>query len=220
MKQRTEKGIVHRDLKPANIKVSPDGQVKVLDFGLAKAMDASPSNAVLSNSPTLLNTMGATNGGMIIGTATYMSPEQARGRSADARSNVFSFGCVLYEMLTGKQAFQGEEIIRGAVGAGAFAELQSPQLVNRNWPTGSIGEMSEKISVGWIEGVDLAVPYVIANENSIAERTEVRGGLSESPWRMQRAIRFEEFGQGPIVVDLENVHEAAICFVDASECHP
>jgi serine/threonine-protein kinase len=105
-----EKGIVHRDLKPANVKITPDGKVKVLDFGLAKSMENSPASVTLSNSPTLVNSMAATNAGIIIGTAAYMSPEQARGRKADVRSDVFSFGCVLYEMLTGRRAFQGEEV--------------------------------------------------------------------------------------------------------------
>jgi serine/threonine protein kinase len=102
-----EKGIVHRDLKPANVKITPDGKVKVLDFGLAKAMESGPASTTLSNSPTLVS---GTMGGMIVGTAAYMSPEQARGREADQRSDVFSFGCVLYEMLTGRQAFQGEDV--------------------------------------------------------------------------------------------------------------
>jgi serine/threonine protein kinase len=93
-----EKGVVHRDLKPGNVKITQDGNVKVLDFGLAKALDASPSSPVISNSPTL--TLATTNPGIILGTAAYMSPEQARGRAADQRSDVFSFGCVLYEMLT------------------------------------------------------------------------------------------------------------------------
>src|SRR5262245_4199598 len=102
-----EKGIVHRDLKPANVKITPEGKVKVLDFGLAKAMETQSPSATLSNSPTMLS---GTMGGMIIGTAAYMSPEQARGRAADQRSDIFSFGCVLYEMLTGKQAFNGEDV--------------------------------------------------------------------------------------------------------------
>src|SRR5499427_7766506 len=105
-----EKSIIHRDLKPANVKITPDGRVKVLDFGLAKAMENSPASAVLSNSPTLVNSMAATNAGIIIGTAAYMSPEQARGRKAGARSDVFSFGCVLYEMFTARRAFQGDEV--------------------------------------------------------------------------------------------------------------
>jgi serine/threonine protein kinase len=103
-----EKGVVHRDLKPGNVKITPDGNVKVLDFGLAKALEPSPANATMSNSPTL--TIAGTNAGVILGTAAYMSPEQARGRAADQRSDVFSFGCVLYEMLTGRQAFPGEEV--------------------------------------------------------------------------------------------------------------
>src|SRR5712691_8376473 len=85
-----EKGIVHRDLKPANVKITPEGNVKVLDFGLAKAMENTAANTTLSNSPTLVNSMAATNAGLIIGTAAYMSPEQARGKKADARSDVFS----------------------------------------------------------------------------------------------------------------------------------
>src|SRR5262249_10271673 len=104
-----EKGIVHRDLKPANVKITPDGTVKVLDFGLAKAMDfAPPETARTSNSPTI--SVLATNAGVILGTAGYMSPEQAKGRNADQRSDLFSFGCVLYEMLTGRTTFDGETV--------------------------------------------------------------------------------------------------------------
>jgi serine/threonine-protein kinase len=110
-----EKGIVHRDLKPANVKMTEDDKVKVLDFGLAKAMESSKASATLSNSPTL--SLAATQAGAILGTAAYMSPEQAKGLSADSRSDVFAFGCVLFEMLTGRQMFQGETIheILGAV---------------------------------------------------------------------------------------------------------
>jgi eukaryotic-like serine/threonine-protein kinase len=105
-----EQGIIHRDLKPANIKVRPDGTVKVLDFGIAKAMErtgvASPR---LSESPTI-TTPAMTQAGMILGTAAYMSPEQARGKPVDKRADIWAFGCVLYEMLTGEQAFDGEGV--------------------------------------------------------------------------------------------------------------
>ena len=101
-----EKGIVHRDLKPANVKITPDDKVKVLDFGLAKALDTEQASAGVANSPTL--SMMATSAGVILGTAAYMSPEQAKGFAADHRSDIFSFGIVLYEMLTGRQPFQGE----------------------------------------------------------------------------------------------------------------
>src|SRR5262245_8174788 len=103
-----ERGIIHRDLKPANVKITPDGKVKVLDFGLAKAFENEPASAALSNSPTL--SMAATNAGVILGTAAYMSPEQAKGRTVGRRTDIFAFGCVLYEMLTGKRAFEGEDV--------------------------------------------------------------------------------------------------------------
>ena len=105
-----EQGIIHRDLKPANIKVRPDGTVKVLDFGLAKAMEpAAGSSPSMSMSPTI-TTPAMTQAGMILGTAAYMSPEQAKGRPADKRSDIWAFGCVLYEMLTGRRAFEGEDL--------------------------------------------------------------------------------------------------------------
>jgi serine/threonine protein kinase/Tol biopolymer transport system component len=105
-----EQGIIHRDLKPANIKVRPDGTVKVLDFGLSKAME--PTGVMspgLSQSPTI-TTPAMTQAGMILGTAAYMAPEQAKGRTVDRRADVWAFGCVLYEMLTGKPAFDGEDV--------------------------------------------------------------------------------------------------------------
>jgi serine/threonine-protein kinase len=102
-----EKGIIHRDLKPANIALTAADQVKILDFGLSKALEGSGSDAAM-NSPTL--TAAATRAGVILGTAAYMSPEQAKGRVADKRSDVWAFGCVLYEMLTGKRAFEGEDV--------------------------------------------------------------------------------------------------------------
>ena len=106
-----EAGIVHRDLKPANIKLRPDGTVKVLDFGLAKALEPTPTApANVTASPTITTPAMMTGIGMILGTAVYMSPEQAKGRPADKRSDVWAFGCVFYEMLTGRRAFDGSEI--------------------------------------------------------------------------------------------------------------
>ncbi|MEO7795652.1 MAG: protein kinase, partial [Thermoanaerobaculia bacterium] len=108
-----ERGIIHRDFKPGNVMVTPEGQVKVLDFGLGKALEgegsfASNSGAPFANSPTL--TRAPTQLGMILGTGGYMSPEQAKGRPTDRRTDIWAFGCVLFEMLTGSRAFEGEDV--------------------------------------------------------------------------------------------------------------
>ena len=115
-----EQGIIHRDLKPANIKLRPDGAVKVLDFGLAKALapEQGPASGTQpSQSPTITSPAMLTAAGIVLGTAAYMAPEQAKGREADRRSDIWAFGCVLYEMLTGRRPFDGEDMtdVLGAV---------------------------------------------------------------------------------------------------------
>ena len=103
-----EKGVIHRDLKPANVKVTPEGKIKILDFGLAKAFEAETPVTDISQSPTLTEEM--TRAGVILGTAAYMSPEQAKGKPVEKRADIFAFGAVLHELLTGKRAFEGETI--------------------------------------------------------------------------------------------------------------
>ena len=108
-----EQGIIHRDLKPANIKVRPDGSVKVLDFGLAKALapvDPAAHDVNVHNSPTITSPFSMSALGVILGTAAYMAPEQAKGKPVDKRSDIWAFGCVLYELLTGRRAFKGDDV--------------------------------------------------------------------------------------------------------------
>src|SRR5439155_21458718 len=104
-----EKDVLHRDLKPGNIQITPEARVKVLDFGLAKMMTPEEPAASIMNSPTVKSAV-QTAGGIILGTAAYMSPEQARGRSLDRRTDLWAFGCVLFEALTARQAFRGDDV--------------------------------------------------------------------------------------------------------------
>ena len=114
LEEAHDKGVIHRDLKPGNIKIKPDGMAKVLDFGLAKIAGAGrarpegPGFADLTHSPTL--SIVATQIGVVLGTAAYMSPEQAKGKPVDKRADIWAFGVVLYEMLTGRQPFKGDDV--------------------------------------------------------------------------------------------------------------
>jgi len=189
----SEKGIVHRDLKPANVKITPAGKVKVLDFGLAKAMESAPASVTLSDSPTL--SMAATQAGVIFGTAAYMSPEQARGLNVDARSDIFSFGCVLYEMLTGRQAFQGETV--ADVLAGVLAREPDlgvlPASVNRRISDLLRRCLDKNPKRRWYAAADIRgeIEAILADPGGLLMRTEP--ALGKRPlWK--RAI--------PVVISL------------------
>ncbi len=133
-----EHGIVHRDVKPANIKVAADGTVKLLDFGLAKALENVGANTDISSSPTFTHL--GTQVGMILGTAAFMSPEQAKGRTIDQRSDIWAFGCVLFEMRTGKVVFSGEtvtdtlaEIVKSEPNWRGYRRLAKGGLRSKKW---------------------------------------------------------------------------------------
>jgi Tol biopolymer transport system component len=217
-----EKGIVHRDLKPANLKVTPDGKVKVLDFGLAKAWSgegAGTSSADVSHSPTMTR---GTEAGMILGTAAYMSPEQARGKAVDKRADIWAFGVVLWEMLTGHRLFDGEtatdvlaavvrqDIAWDAVPAATPASVRSllRRCLDRD-PRSRLRDIGEaRVALGFSEpavvpsprprAVRELVPWAVAGLALVAAGTLALRGLGAPPGKAS-AYRF--------TVPLANVDE-------------
>ena len=173
-----EQGVIHRDLKPANVKVKDDGTVKVLDFGLAKAFQPNAGDPNMSISPTISLTAAATQLGMVIGTAGYMSPEQAKGKPVDKRADVWAFGAVLFEMLTGKKPFVGDDVsdtlalvlkfepgwdsLPDEVPAGVRRLLRACLNKDPKQRRRDIGDVRLELEVGFEPGVAAPVQQVVA----------------------------------------------------------
>ena len=190
-------GVIHRDLKPANIKLRPDGTVKVLDFGLAKALAPDPSSTAadqVSQSPTI-SSPAMTRAGVILGTAAYMSPEQARGDFADRRSDVWAFGCVLFEMLTGRRAFGGATV-SDTLAAVLRAEPEWHRLPSTLHPRLRLllERCLEKKASNRYQGIGDArmdVQYVLANPHGLvghASDTSSMGPRRLWPWLAATAL--------------------------------
>jgi serine/threonine protein kinase/Tol biopolymer transport system component len=182
-----EHGVIHRDLKPANIKLTPEGDVKVLDFGLAKAMAPEEASADVSNSPTL--SMAMTQAGFILGTAAYMAPEQAKQKQVDRRADIWAFGCVLFEMLTGKMAFHGEsvsdtlaEVIKGEPDWSALPASTPPALRNLLQRCLRKDPRQRLQSVG---DARIAIEDILAGgaQETAASRAATALPVSQSAWR-------------------------------------
>jgi serine/threonine protein kinase len=162
-----EQGIIHRDLKPANIKVRPDGVVKVLDFGLAKAVNGDRSGPNLSQASSL--TLDPTGEGIVLGTAAYMSPEQARGKPVNKRTDIWAFGCVLFEMLTGTRAFEGTGM------SDTIAAVLRPSPIGRVFDRGRLHR-----SAGFSRAAWRRTPH----DDCATSATRVSSSMRQlTPWR-------------------------------------
>jgi eukaryotic-like serine/threonine-protein kinase len=180
-----EQGIIHRDLKPANIKLRSDGVVKVLDFGLAKALEPQRAAIDVSHSPTIASPTMMSGVGVLLGTAAYMSPEQARGKAVDKRADIWAFGAVLYEMLTGKRAFDGEDVT-DTVAAVVRSEPKWNALPDAVSPSVRVFlrrclHKDPKQRVGDIRDVRLALEGVF--ETAVTQASEATVALARATWR-------------------------------------
>jgi serine/threonine protein kinase/Tol biopolymer transport system component len=191
-----ERGIIHRDLKPANVKLRPDGLVKVLDFGLAKALDAgeAPLNNVM-NSPTLL---AGTEVGMILGTASYMAPEQARGRAVDRRADIWAFGAVLFEMLSGRRAFDGTS--SSEILAAVLKDDPPWSALPSDLPPGIVTlmrrclERDARQRLRDMGEARIALEQPTAANAVTPSSTVVRGGFTWLPWAVAGALAIALLG--------------------------
>jgi serine/threonine protein kinase len=173
-----ERGIIHRDLKPGNVKVTPEGIVKVLDFGLAKAVVDEAPAAELTHSPTI--TIEGTRSGTILGTAAYMSPEQARGKTVDKRTDIWAFGCVLYELVIGRRAFHGETT------SDMIAAILGREPVIGATPSATL--LPQRAKAPWQAGALLSIGLILISVAFLAWRIGFQRTAQTPEWSTAQAV--------------------------------